>query len=267
LLTRLLAAVIGLALLLPTLIWGGPLGLQVVVGFAILVCLDEYARMSFPDDYVGAMAWLVPASAAIFFAPLVFGAQALGVAMMLGTLGSFAWVVLRPGTSLEGASDRVGRALLGLAWIPGTLTFLPMLRERESGLLWVALVMVIPWSSDTGGYFAGRLFGRTPLAPRVSPKKTVEGLVGGLALASGALFAVRATLFPSLTVPEVLGMGIGLGIVGVIGDLAESLVKRSFGVKDSGWIMPGHGGLLDRIDALMFIGPLLYAWASIRGAG
>jgi phosphatidate cytidylyltransferase len=120
------------------------------------------------------------------------------------------------------------------------------------GLAWLLVTILITWLSDSGAYLLGRAFGKTPLIPVVSPKKTVEGLIGGLA-AAALTGAVTVSVF-GLDVHWALGLAVGvaIGIVGVIGDLAESVLKREAGVKDSGNLIPGHGGMLDRLDALLF---------------
>lgn len=120
------------------------------------------------------------------------------------------------------------------------------------GLAWLLSIIVITWLSDTGAYLVGRSLGRHPLIPSVSPKKTVEGLIGGLACA--AITGVLAFWVFGLGVSLWFGLAAGLVLaaIGVIGDLAESLLKRQAGVKDSGTLIPGHGGLLDRLDALLF---------------
>jgi phosphatidate cytidylyltransferase len=123
------------------------------------------------------------------------------------------------------------------------------------GLAWVLIAILATWLGDTAAYLAGRTWGRRPLLPRVSPKKTVEGSIAGL-LGAALVGALGAAWF-GLYVPAVGGAAIGavLGAVGQVGDLAESLLKRQAGVKDSGDLIPGHGGVLDRIDALLFALP------------
>ncbi len=114
------------------------------------------------------------------------------------------------------------------------------------------VVILITWLSDSGAYLVGRSFGRRQLIPVVSPKKTVEGLAGGL-VAAALTGALGVALF-GLDVSWIYGLllGIAIGVIGVVGDLAESILKRQAGVKDSGTLIPGHGGMLDRIDALLF---------------
>lgn len=115
---------------------------------------------------------------------------------------------------------------------------------------WPVLVLLTSWVCDSAAYFGGRAFGRTRLAPRISPGKTVEGAWAGLAGATvvGGLFS----LLNGVDLPRMLGFGLVVGVASVVGDLAESLLKRQCGVKDSGILVPGHGGILDRMDALIF---------------
>ena len=111
--------------------------------------------------------------------------------------------------------------------------------------------------SDSAQYYTGRAFGRTPLAPAISPKKTREGALGGLV--AGTLFVVLVgQRFVAASTPALIGLGVGLVIAGICGDLFESRLKRASGVKDSSSIIPGHGGILDRIDALLFAAPVFY---------
>lgn len=139
-------------------------------------------------------------------------------------------------------------------------------------LFFVFLVIACTFGNDTGGYFAGRFFGKHKLAPTVSPKKTWEGFVGGV-LASMLAACVVKWIFDHWVPNGILVhfpyggcllLGAALGIVGAIGDLVESLIKRDADIKDSGWIIPGHGGMLDRIDALLFTFPLTYYVAKIH---
>jgi phosphatidate cytidylyltransferase len=258
--TRVLAAIVGLAIVLPLLFLGGLPGTIVLVSIAGIIALDEYARMAFPDDNLFALGWMSLCSAAVLTAWIGWPTR-LGLVAGAVVVLSLAQVTLRPGDTLEGAADKAGRYVLGVGWIAGLLPFLYSLRAFENGVLWVLLVMVIAWTGDTGAYFAGRAFGKHPLYPRVSPKKTVEGLIGGFAGATVGVAVVKLTLLPELTVVDVIFYGVVACALGVMGDLCESMLKRAFHVKDSGWIMPGHGGILDRIDSMLFVAPTVYAYA------
>ena len=124
---------------------------------------------------------------------------------------------------------------------------------RPTGLGWVLTFTLIGWFSDSGAYLIGRRWGSRPLAPSVSPKKTVEGALGGLAGAAIAAVAGIAVFGLNCPPPLALLIGVGLGAIGMVGDLGESLIKRQAGVKDSGTLIPGHGGILDRFDAMYII--------------
>ena len=178
--------------------------------------------------------------------------------------------VLRPGEHLERAVAFAGLGIATVVYVGGMLAAAVRLRDHgPSGFWWLVLLMAVTWLNDTGAYFAGHAFGRHKLSPRVSPGKTVEGAIGGLLASVGGAFAVQAVSTTSLlhSVPPLnlspvgcVVAGILAGVVGPLGDLAESLFKRAFGAKDSGHFMPGHGGLLDRIDALLFNAAVLWAF-------
>jgi phosphatidate cytidylyltransferase len=136
------------------------------------------------------------------------------------------------------------------------LTDGPMGDENGSDL--VFLLFFIVWAGDTAAYFVGRFLGRRPLAPQVSPKKTVEGAIGGVLGSILAAFIARAWFMHRLRPIDGLVLGIVLGTVGMVGDLVESMLKRGAGVKDSARLVPGHGGLLDRVDSLLYAAPVLY---------
>ncbi len=129
------------------------------------------------------------------------------------------------------------------------------------GVGWVILSFVTTWANDTAAYFAGHAFGRHKLMERISPKKTWEGFAGGVAGSVAGALATRWLLLPELAPGAAVVIGLGAAVLGPLGDLAESMVKRAAGVKDSSRIIPGHGGLLDRIDALLFVAPWVYLCA------
>jgi len=265
--TRVLAGLIGLAVLVPSLLFGGVVAVDLLVGLVLILCLDEYANMAFPDDRWPSTAWLVLTGGGVFAGAVYLDPRWLGLVALAATMATLMWVVFRPGPELARAADRTGRYLVGALWVGGFFAALPMLRRLDHGLVWVFMVLAIAWLGDTGGYFAGRALGRHKLYPLVSPKKTWEGLAGGIALTVAGVFVIRAVALPELSVVEAVLLGVVLGCVATVGDLSESMLKRSYDVKDSGWLMPGHGGLLDRVDSVLFVGPLLYAFAVlVKGA-
>lgn len=256
--TRLAAAAVGLAGLVPAVVFGGVVAVEIIVPIVAVVCLAEYAAMAFPGDRWGHGAALSAGYALVYGATVYGTGPTVGAAWAATALGAMVFATFSAG-DLEGAADRAGRLLVGIGWI-GLLATIVLLRRTEHGLAWLFLVLGSSWLGDTGAYFAGRAFGRHPLYPRVSPKKTWEGVAGGITLATVGTFCIRALGLPELSIPEGLLLGPVLCVMGVVGDLAESMLKRSFAVKDSGWILPGHGGMLDRIDSVMFVAPVLYLW-------
>jgi len=158
---------------------------------------------------------------------------------------------------------RVGLAILG-ALYPGLLiSALVPLRQLQHGFWWVFLALTVTWANDTGAYFAGRALGRHKLYPRISPSKTWEGAAGGtLASILGACIVQHFAL-PAITWQTAALIGAGAAVLGPLGDLSESMLKRAFGAKDSGRLLPGHGGLLDRIDALLFNAPFVLLCAKL----
>jgi phosphatidate cytidylyltransferase len=156
-------------------------------------------------------------------------------------------------------------AIVTLSWVYCGLLIATLvgLRLRFGVPHWVILTFVVTWANDTFAYFAGHAFGRHKLYERISPKKTWEGFAGGaVGSVAGALATRWLLLADELSATAAVVIGLGAAVLGPLGDLAESMVKRAAGVKDSSRIIPGHGGLLDRIDALLFVGPWVYVCAA-----
>lgn len=165
---------------------------------------------------------------------------------------------------LTHAPRRVAMAVLGVVYPGLFISALIGLRELDRGEWWVILALVCTWLNDTGAYFAGRSFGRTKLYARISPGKTWEGAIGGgLAAIAGALVLRHFWLADDLPAWGAAAIGLGTAFLGPVGDLAESMLKRASGAKDSGRLLPGHGGMLDRIDALLFNAPFVLLCARL----
>ena len=162
---------------------------------------------------------------------------------------------------IRNAAGEVALRLLGFLYVPLLLGHMILLRSEPHGVAWIFLLLVIVMCGDTGAYYVGSTLGHRKLYPVVSPNKSVEGSIGGLAGSLvGALIASR-TFFPELTIADCCGTALLLGLMGQLGDLFESLLKRSCGVKDSGSIIPGHGGILDRLDSILFAAPAAWWYA------
>jgi len=158
--------------------------------------------------------------------------------------------------------QRVAVTLLAVCYVNWLLGHTILLRALPDGLHWILLLVWITWLGETAAYAAGSLIGRHKLAPSISPGKTVEGAVAQLAASLCAALTAGAWLFPGLPFRDALVIGILLGVVGQIGDLVESALKRSVGTKDTGQVIPGHGGILDRIDGLLFNAPALFYYVT-----
>jgi phosphatidate cytidylyltransferase len=162
---------------------------------------------------------------------------------------------------IKAAGGEVALLFMGVLYVPLLLGHLLLLRGLPNGVEWIFLLMVIVMAGDTGAYYVGSNFGRRKLYSIVSPNKSMEGALGGLAGSVIGAFIAKATFFPGLTAIDSLATALLLGILGQLGDLFESFLKRSFGVKDSGAIFPGHGGVLDRLDSILFAAPAAFYYA------
>ncbi len=157
-------------------------------------------------------------------------------------------------------------AVFGSLYVGLPLSTLVSTRTLPGGEWLIVFIALVTWAGDIGAYYAGTLLGRHPLAPSISPKKSWEGLAGGLALSLLVALLAQLWLVPQLTVADALILGLLMTGTGLIGDLCESSIKRSVGVKDSGGILPGHGGMLDRLDSLLFTAPTFYYYVTlVRG--
>jgi len=256
-LKRILSGLLLLPLGLAVILWSPPPVFVAVVCLLALGCAGELFALSaargvrpvWPTGLLGAV--LIPAAAHAGGVPWTLGALALTGA------GTLAWLALSGGDPAP-AVARAGVTALGGAYVGGLMAFAVLLRQPPGGAGRLVTVALIAWAGDVAAFYAGRAVGRRRLAPTVSPGKTVEGAAAGLA--ASMLVAVGAGWAGGAASPLAWGAaGVLVGLAGQVGDLAESLVKRSLGAKDAGWLIPGHGGLLDRLDSLLFALPAFYA--------
>ncbi len=239
-----------------------PASVTALAALAAALGYDEWLRMALSSDDGGRAAGLRLCGAlfcvllvvlSVVFGPL----DALTPVLTVATMVLPAVVLFRP-SALSGAGRHMAAALAGLLYVGLLLSPLALFKaEGRPDLLVVTLCLA--FFSDTVAYFFGRFFGKRKLYPAVSPKKTRAGAVGGLL---GGVLATTAVgswwLTPELPLLPAVALGIAGSAAGQVGDLVESMAKRTFGVKDSGTLLPGHGGVLDRIDGLLFVGPVVY---------
>ena len=258
--SRWITALVALPFLIAIVYWGNT-AFTLLVAAAAVVCLGEYFRMVFDPDG-GTVSGL-----------LIVVAMVIGTAVILAAaggrtdlaLGSIAVNTLFCGLFTVTQTGRdpvilhnIARQIQGVAYIPLCLAFLVLIRNGADGRVWIFLLLAVIFAGDIGAYYIGSYWGRHRLCPMVSPKKTVEGALGGLAanLLVGAVG--KAIFLPALPWGGSLLFFVCAGAVGQAGDFFESAIKRDSGIKDSGTILPGHGGVFDRIDALLFAAPLTY---------
>ncbi|HSE96821.1 MAG TPA: phosphatidate cytidylyltransferase [Blastocatellia bacterium] len=267
---RILTALIALPILLYT-VWNDfPYIFIAIAVLAVLAGLYEFYSLA---EKAGCRPAQVPgyAAALVVIAAFVYESPALIAAALTAVAGAALALEVFRADDMKQSLASVSATVFGVVYIALLLGFLVGVRMTPDSLsapatpkvaaklltMFFAMVMM----TDTGAYYTGRSIGRHKLAPRVSPGKTIEGSIGGFVAASLAGLASKYIFFPEIPALHVLLLGAVVGIVGQIGDLAESLLKRGSQVKDSGNIFPGHGGMLDRIDSILFCAPLIYYYS------
>jgi len=253
--TRVISGVVIAAAALAAILYLPPLGLRVLVTIVAAVAAYEYLALIGVDDargrpayvvMVGLAAWQVSSTASVDVVPLT---------MLL--VAGFYGLVMKRGTGQQAILGAF--ALLYIGMPLGLLAALNIARGWRATVLLIAAVAV----SDSLQFYTGRMFGRHALAPAISPKKTIEGAIGGAV--AGTLFMVFAGpyVFPTMPMAMLALLGFGMVLLGILGDLFESRLKREANVKDSSSLIPGHGGVLDRIDALLFVTPVFVMAAGV----
>jgi phosphatidate cytidylyltransferase len=250
------------------------------MSFVLLICvvctisLQEYYKIVFPETQRIRL---------ISFLGILWGCLTILMASQKMTDGIFlvfalnffasALICVFKAGHSSGSMDIMAKQVQGMIYIPLTLTFLVFLRlgESESGTVWIIYLLCIIFAGDVGAYYVGTYMGKHKLMPLVSPKKTVEGALGGILanILVGSVINFYLPVLPwgldmsMLPWPTAILFFITAGVVGQAGDLFESLLKRAANIKDSGKILPGHGGLLDRIDALLFAAPVAFFYKEV----
>ena len=257
---RELTALVGAPILIWLIGWAPSYAYTAMIGVITSLALFEFLVLGEKKGY--------PVQKTLSILLLLFLLSAFLLESVSVEMGVFAVLLILPAfyvfsqSSVDAALPASAVCVLGTLYIGmlgGALLRLRLDFGKQGPKL-IFFLCVAVWAADAGAYYVGKRFGKTKLSPRVSPKKTVEGLVGGVVISLLAAAVVHFTFFQELPLIHALLAAMLLAIAGVIGDLAESMWKRSADVKDSGTFLPGHGGFLDRMDSVLFTAPLLYSY-------
>jgi len=264
---RVITAAVGIPLIILAIWFGNPWIAIFIAAAALAGAYEFYGMASFdrrePLLYLGLL-WTL----ALVLSPYYQSSQVLPMVVTVAILASLVCLLFRP--SREKGFNQWAWTIAGALYVGWMLSYWLNLRGLEDGRNWVYLAMLTTFANDTSAYFIGRARGRHKLAPAISPAKTKEGAIGGLAGAvAGA--AIIATVLKMISAElgdpfalrywQIIVLGLVVGLVAQLGDLVESLLKRQMGVKESGDLLPGHGGVLDRFDSLIFVGAVVYYYA------
>jgi phosphatidate cytidylyltransferase len=280
---RFLVALVAIPILLVVLYYHRPEPTWAVIFGASLIAMHELFAMLLPAEdrraalvlgglAVAAFYWLDPVAVAGYGSSLprvLIGAVSAGstIPVLLAVVAPGLYYLFRF-RDIPSVAARYAATVTGIFYAGCLLTYLAKLKlidPNQAGDT-VLIVLLVAWLADTGGYFAGRFLGNAKLYEAVSPKKTWAGAWGGIAGSVVGVAGLKLISAHYLSWVDVALIAIPGGILGQLGDLTESMIKRSAGVKDSGALLPGHGGLLDRIDAVLFIAPYVYGYLVIRSA-
>jgi phosphatidate cytidylyltransferase len=260
-LIRALSALVLAPAAILTVIYATPLLFLLVLGVIGTLCLREFFEIV---RRLGAAAQPAVGYAAFWFLLFAWGRQWLPpvAAAAVAILAAFLAAMWRPVPMRERVLGLMA-TLLGMSYL--ALCLFPALPIRfdfgeQVGLHWLMILFAVIWSGDVAALLVGRKLGRTRFAPELSPKKTYEGAVGGLGAGCAAAVLLQQLLLKDLPLLHVIVVSLLIGALGQLGDLAESMLKRAAEVKDSSTLIPGHGGVLDRIDSLLFATPVLYVY-------
>ena len=259
---RVLSAALLIPLVVAALLLGGYPFLA-LIGAAALLANFEFARMMRRIDHFPSIPFGLLLTAALVLTASWPHSPITRFALVFIVMASLTWEVIRTRTKgqlIPQALTSWALMVVGAAYVGGLFGHFVSLRQMEKGEYWVLLALLTTWVADSAAYFVGSQLGRRPFSPVISPKKTWEGTIAGLVAGT-----VTAALLGRLVEIPAFAWGVPLGLLlslaAVYGDLAESFIKRQVNVKDSGRLIPGHGGVLDRIDSLLFVGTCVYYFA------
>ena len=260
---RVITAVFGVSALLALILFGGKYGVSFLAAVLSIGMMYEFVDICYtlPDRVLKqrmmmGIAWLV--AFVNFWVPR--SEYELLIMVFLGLSVYFLYTVERhPDDTLATHYRELMYSIFGVVYLVFLPLYFPLIRDSANGIHWIVLFFLINWFADTGAYFAGKRFGKHKLYPLISPKKTMEGALGGLLMAALIAVVYKLLAFHSMSYVSAILVAVFVGIASQLGDLCESFLKRANNKKDSGALLPGHGGLLDRFDGVVFSLPVMYA--------
>jgi phosphatidate cytidylyltransferase len=258
LLTRVISGVLAIPIVLGIVLYGSEWLFFALIAGVVLTGIHEFFSMT---DRVGVEGY--PVVAALLSLLLLLSFKQEGRYLLEWGVISFLALFIAWGIkdkNIKVAVDQIAYTLLGILYVAGLSGYFILIQGLEDGKHWIVFLFLITWLGDSAAYYGGRKFGHWLLAPEISPGKTIEGALFGLAGSFAGGIIAKLTFLSGVSVVHCLLAAVICGIIGQLGDLAESILKRYTGVKDSGKLMPGHGGVLDRIDSLLFAGPAFYLY-------
>lgn len=264
LLVRVASAVVLIPVVIACLYFGVK-STAVLIAICSVLMVEEFTKITLKAhdlaQWMAMVAAALPAAAFALWTPVQAYAAVAALSAFLLIAVFIVYLLRGP---LPEAPQRIAMVFAGFVYgavLPSCLVGLRGVGGDSNGMKWVVLAFLLTWANDTGAYAFGRTLGKRKLYLAVSPGKSWEGYWGGMAVTIGTAFIARATFMPSLTWVDALALAIPVSILGPLGDLSESMIKRAYGVKDSGKTIPGHGGVLDRLDAMLFNAPYVFLYA------
>ncbi len=255
-------------ILIPILLWvllkGSTLLLAAVVSIVAIFAMGEYLKIIFQNDDNSVSNTIKIISYAVSISLIVgacLGSWEIEFLILSLNLMALSIFVLFKFADNQEVFQIIAKQVLGIVYIPISLSLLIFMKELDQGNFWIIWLLITVFSNDTGAFYGGKFFGKNALSPNISPNKTIEGSVGGIIISLIVGFIFSVIFFKDFSLSFLMiPASFMLAIAGQIGDLFESAMKRASNIKDSGSILPGHGGMLDRIDGLLLAIPVLYVY-------
>ncbi|MEN8211448.1 MAG: phosphatidate cytidylyltransferase [Thermodesulfobacteriota bacterium] len=255
-------------ILVPIILWvllkGSTLLLAAVVSIVAIFAMDEYLRIIFQNDdrpLSNTIKIISYAASITLIVSTCLGSWEIEFLILSLNLMALSIFVLSEFADNQEVFHVIAKQVLGIVYIPVSLSLLIFIKGLDQGTFWIIWLLIVVFSNDTGAFYGGKFFGKNALSPNISPNKTIEGSIGGIITSSVVGFIFSVIFFKDFSLSFLMiPASFMLAVAGQIGDLFESAMKRASNIKDSGSILPGHGGMLDRIDGLLLAIPVLYVY-------